>query len=60
MKKRKNAVLDFSQGTVKVFFFLFLLLYKLTQFNTLNIKLSNYQFTKLKSGTKYSTEVKFH
>ena len=29
----------------------------MTQFDTLNIKLSNLQFNKLKSGIKYGTEV---
>ena len=29
----------------------------MTQYNTLNVKLSNSQLNKLKSGIKYSTEV---
>ena len=49
-EEAKETILDFSQGTVKVFSFYFLLLYKMTQYNTLNVKLSNSQLNKLKSG----------
>ena len=49
-EEAKETFLDFSQGTVKVFSFYFLLLYKMTQYNTLNVKLSNSQLNKLKSG----------
>ena len=37
----KETVLDFSQGTVKAFWFHFLIQYKMTQYHTLNVKLSN-------------------
>ena len=33
--------------------------YKMTQYNTLNVKLSNSQLNKLKSGIKNGTEVTF-
>ena len=51
-KEAKETVLDFSQGTVKVFYFYFLLQYKMTQHNTLNVKLPNSQLNKLKSTIK--------
>ena len=37
--------------------FYFLLLDKMTQYNTLNVKLSNFQLNKLKAGIKVNTEV---
>ena len=36
--------------------FYFLLLDKMTQYNTLNVKLSNFQLNKLKAGIKVNTE----
>ena len=42
-EKAKEAVLDFSKGTVKVFWFYFVLKkhwYRMTEYNTLNVKLS--------------------
>ena len=57
IEEAKKTVLDFSQGTVKVFSFYFLLKYKMTQYNTLNEKLSDSQLNKLKSGVKNDTEV---
>ena len=38
----KETILDFSQGNIKVFWFYFLLKYKMTQYETLHKKLSNY------------------
>ena len=49
----KETILDFSQGTVKNLIYQ----YKVTQYNTLNAKLSNSQLNKLKSGIKCNTEV---
>ena len=37
IEEAKKTVLDFSQGIVKVFQFYFLLQYKMTQYNTLNV-----------------------
>ena len=37
--------------------FYFLLLDKMTEYNTLNVKLSNFQLNKLKAATKVNTEV---
>ena len=50
-----KTISDFSQGTVKVIQFYFLLSYKMAQYNTLNVKLSNSQINKLKSGIKNGT-----
>ena len=41
IEKAGETILNLSQGNVKVFLFYFLLLYKMTKYNTLNIKLSN-------------------
>ena len=38
----KETILDFSQGNIKVFWFYFLLKYKMTQYETSHKKLSNY------------------
>ena len=48
--KQKKDILHFSQGTGKV-------LSKMSQFNTLNVKLSNSQLSKSKSRIKNGTEV---
>ena len=50
-----KTISDFSQGTVKVIQFYFLLSYNMAQYNTLNVKLSNSQINKLKSGIKNGT-----
>ena len=60
IEEAKETVLDFSKGTVKVLWFYIILikyLYKMTQYNTLNVKLSNWQLDKFKSGTKNGTTV---
>ena len=47
----KEIILDFSQGTKRVLYIYFLLIkfqYKMTQYNTLKVKLSNSQLNKLK------------
>ena len=55
IEETKETVLDFSQGTVKFckykvsFNFC---LYKMTQYSSLNVKLSNSQLNKLKSAMK--------
>ena len=54
-KEVKEIVLYFSKGTVKVLWFYFVLKqcqYKMTQNNTLNVKLFNLQLKKLKSAIK--------
>ena len=50
-EEAKETVSDFSRRTFKVLWFYFLLIkywYKMTQYNTLNVKLSNLQLNKLK------------
>ena len=50
-----ETVLDFSKRTVKVLRFSSILIkyyYKMTQYNTLNVKLSNSQLNKIKSAIK--------
>ena len=44
----KETVLDFLKGIVKAFWFWFLLYSKMTQYNTLKVKLPNSQLNKLK------------
>ena len=59
IEELKETILDFSQGTVKVFWIYFTLIwyqYKMTQYNTSNLKS---QLNKLKSGIKNDTEVTF-
>ena len=46
LEEAKETILDFSQGTVII-----------TQYNSLNVKLSNSQFNKLKSAIKDKTDV---
>ena len=56
----KETILDFSQETVNILMFYFVSTqyqYRMTQYNTLNVKLSNSQLNKLKSRTQNSTEV---
>ena len=58
-KKKKKAVLDFSQGNVRELLLYFSLIkyqYKITEYNNLNVKFSNSQLNKLKSGIKNGTE----
>ena len=50
--KSKRNFFIFSHRTVKVFLFYFLIWYKVTQYNTLNVHLSNWQLNELKSGIK--------
>ena len=64
IEEAKKNILDFSQGTVKelwlsstILFCFNNIKYKMTQYNTLNVKLSNSQLNKLKSGIKNGTEV---
>ena len=45
--------MNFSQGKVRVFSYQFIM----TQYNSVNVKLSNSQLNKLKSGIKNDTEV---
>ena len=59
-EEAKETILDFLQGTVKVLWIFFTLIYyqyRMTQYNTLNLKLSHSQLNELKSGTKNGTEV---
>ena len=59
LNEEKNTF-DFSKGTVKVWWFYFVLIkyyYKMTQYNTLSVKLCNSQLNKLKSEIKNGTKV---
>ena len=51
IEEEKETILYFSQGTVRVLWICFAL------YNSLNVKLSNLQLNKLKSGLKNATEV---
>ena len=58
--EKKELVLDFSKESVRVLWFYFVLIYyqyKMTRYNTLNVKLSNSQLNKLKSEIKSGTEM---
>ena len=59
IEQAKETILDFSQETVKVSWIYFTLIYqhKMTQYNTLNVELSNLNLNKLKSGIKNSAKV---
>ena len=60
IEEAKETILHFSQGTVKVLKFYFVLIqyqYKMTRYNTLNVKLSNSQLNRLKPRMKDGTEV---
>ena len=60
IEETKETILDFLRGTVRVLFFYFVLIWyqhKMTQYNTLNVKLSNSQLNKVKSGIKHITKV---
>ena len=58
--EKKELALDFSKESVRVLWFYFVLIYyqyKMTRYNTLNVKLFNSQLNKLKSGIKSGTEI---
>ena len=59
IEQAKETILDFSQETVKVSWISFTLIYqhKMTQYNTLNVELSNLNLNKLKSGIKNGAKV---
>ena len=57
LEEAKETILDFSQGTVKVLLVFNLIYIKMTQYNSLNVKLSNSQLNKLKSSIKNETDV---
>ena len=60
IKESKETVLEILKETVKVLWFYFVLNYHaITQYNTLNVKLSNSPLNKLKYETKNDTEVYF-
>ena len=54
IEKAKETMLDFSQGTVQVLQYSNIIM---TQYNTLNVKLSNSQLNTLKSRIKNNTDV---
>ena len=57
LEEAKETILNFSQGTVKVLHIFKLMYIKMTQCNSLNVKLSNSQLNKLKSSIKNETDV---
>ena len=57
LEEAKETILDFSQGTVKVLLIFNLIYIKMTKYNSLNVKLSNSQLSKLKSSIKNETDV---
>ena len=62
-EEAKETVLEFSQGTVKVlqmqFYWWFnFYKYRMTQYNSLNVKLSKSHLNKLKSAIKIETIIK--
>ena len=57
LEEAKETILDFSQGTVRVLQIFNLIYIKMTQYNSLNVKLSNSQLNKLKSLIKNETDV---
>ena len=60
IEEANETILYFSQGTLKVLWIYFTLiwyLHKITQYNALYVKFSNSQINKLKSGIKNGTEV---
>ena len=59
-EEAKETILDFSQGTMRVLSIYFLLIWyqhKITQYDTLNLKLSNLQLSELTSVVKNGAEV---
>ena len=63
LEEAKENVFEFSQGTAKVLYMqislrcLIFMNIKMTQYNSLNVKLSNSQLNKLMSAIKNETEV---
>ena len=57
LEEAKETILDFSQGIVKVLQIFNSIYIKMTQYNSLNVKLSNSQLNKLKSSIKNETDV---
>ena len=57
LEEAKQTILDFSQGIVIVLSIFNLIYIKMTQYNSLNVKLSNSQLNKLKSSIKNETDV---
>ena len=59
LEEAKETVSEFSQGTVKVLFSVKLNFdqYNMTQYNSLNVTLSNSQLSKLRSAVKNEAEV---
>ena len=59
LEEAKETILSFSQGTVKVLWMQLsdfnFYQYKMTQYSSLNVKLSNLQLNKLKSAIKNET-----
>ena len=59
-EEAKETILDFSQGTMRVLSIYFLLIWyqhKITQYDSLNLKLSNLQLSELTSVVKNGAEV---
>ena len=56
IEKAKETILGFSEGTVQVLQYSNIIM---TQYNTLNVKLSNSQFNTLKWRIKNNTDVIF-
>ena len=54
IEKAKETILGFSEGTVQVLQYSNIIM---TQYNTLNVKLSNSQLNTLKSRIKNNTDV---
>ena len=53
IKEVKETIQDFSEGTVKVFSLKYcILIHNMTQYHSVNVKLSNSQLNKLKSARK--------
>ena len=60
-EEAKETILDFSQGTMKVLYIYFTLIwyqYRMAQYNTLNVKLANSQLNKRKFGKKIKVTLK--
>ena len=57
LEEAKENVLDFSQGTVKILQKFNFFQYKMTQYDSLNVKLLNLQVNKLKSPLKNKSEI---
>ena len=58
IEEAKGTILDYLNKTVKALWFYFVLIwYKITQYNILNVKLSNSPLNKLRSAIKNGTEI---